>query len=149
MRNSIKMLLVTGTILMFLGCSISNKKESLMKVGQKYSFQMKGQSTNPYFIVCKIDEEKGKKIVGVYFGGLKFKNPQSKTGYGESISHAPVEEEALIKSQIKLIAENVVLPEFKEGYETWKKEYDNGNAGYFNISPDKIVEYIVEAVNKK
>lgn len=117
-----------------------------MEVGQKYSFSIEGNHPDPHFVVCKIDLDHGKEIVSISFGGLKFINPHSDTGFGETISHAPVEKKALLNDQIKLLESGVELPEYEEGYKTWRQAFEAGDGGYFTIPPEKVVEYIIEIV---
>ena len=117
-----------------------------MEVGQRYSFEVHGDHPNPYFIVCKIDKDYGKEIISISIAGLKFVNPHSETGFGHAISHAPVELSALSNASIKLVSENEELPDYEEGYSTWREAFESGQGGYFTIPPDKIVEYIVSSI---
>lgn len=105
---------------------------------------------NPHFIVCKIDKATGRDIISIYISGLKFKNPHQEGGIGTSIGHAPVDKKVLIASGIKLLEENVKIPEdHEDGYKTWKTAFDGGQAGIFDIGPDKIAASIISIVEQK
>jgi len=118
-----------------------------MKIGQKYSFEIDGEHPSPYFVVCEIDEHKESKIISIYIGGLEFKNPHTVSGFGSEISHAPCDFQSLLDSNPILIDDSVELPDYLDGYDTWKKAFDSGEAGVFTIPPEKIVEYIVDVIN--
>ena len=117
-----------------------------MEVGQKYSFNIEGSHPNPHFIICKIDKDHSKEIASIYIGGLKFKNPSSPSGFSETISHVPVDIEPLKSANIKLISDNVAIPEYVEGYNSWRQAFESGEAGYFAIPPERIVEYILGVI---
>ena len=117
-----------------------------MEVGQKYSFDIEGSHPNPHFIICKIDKDYGKEIVSIYIGGLKFKNPSSPSGFGETINHVPVDIESLKSAKIELISDNVAIPDYVEGYNSWREVFESGEGGYFTIPPERIVEYIMGVI---
>jgi len=118
-----------------------------MKIGQKYSFITDEDHPSPYFVVCAIDSEQGVDIASIFIGGLRFKNSMTDSGYGTEISHAPVQVQSLLDSNPSLIAENVEIPDYQEGYKVWREAFEAGEAGYFTISAADVVKTIVSVAN--
>ena len=83
-----------------------------------------------------------------YVGGLKIKNPQSPTGYGEDISHMPISVDSLKASVTELVNTAESLPGYEEGYGIWREVFDSGKAGIFTISVAECVEFMEQTINQ-
>ena len=44
--------------------------------------------------------------------------------------------------------ENDQLPDFEEGYQQWRTEFDKGKAGVYNIPVAESIELIKEVFNR-
>ncbi|WP_444917105.1 hypothetical protein [Microbulbifer sp. JMSA003] len=94
----------------------------------------------------KIEESKDDSmVVHVQISGIKINNPNSGEVI-EEITHLPFSIEALGSSIPELMGE-CEIPDYEDGYNSWKREYINGNAGVFTISIGEAVEYMDDAVN--
>ena len=85
--------------------------------------------------------EKHKKlgtIINIYVGGLKIKNPNADNGLSDEIQHLPFSKEAIDKSVTRLIETAKQLPDYEDGYDEWRKAFDNGKAGVFRITVKEI-----------
>ncbi|WHI47119.1 hypothetical protein [Microbulbifer sp. VAAF005] len=84
-------------------------------------------------------------VVHVQISGIKINNPISGEVF-EEITHMPFLIEAPGVSISELMGESEI-PDYEECYNSWKREYINGNAGVFTISIGESVKYMDDAVN--
>jgi len=40
------------------------------------------------------------------------------------------------------------LPDFQEGYDTWRQAFDSGQGGVFSITAAEAVDYMEQALNQ-
>ena len=73
-------------------------------------------------------------IIHIYISNVAIKSPSAPDGVAKVIHHSPYAEQAIDKSVLELEAENIDLPDFQEGYDTWKQAFDKSEAGIFTIS---------------
>ncbi len=115
--------------------SLWQEPESKYKVGQQWSYHSRPGEEESYFVVLKIDHDaKLGNIVHIAMKRLRMKNRRSPDGISENVNHMPFSEEAINKSQPKLLKEKVELPSFEEGYQMWREAFDKGHAGIYTIS---------------
>jgi len=126
--------------------SIANAED--FAVGQTWSYKTRIVEPNSVLTVVKIDNLNDNEIIHISLEGVKVKNSQAASGFGETISHLPISEEALKNSVTKLLKSNVTLPEYQEGYEIWKEAYEKGEGGYFSIPVSECVEYMEQTINQ-
>ena len=54
----------------------------------------------------------------------------------------PFSEQAIDKSVVRLLKENVELPDFEDGYQTWRKAFAANHAGIYAISVAEAVTVV-------
>jgi hypothetical protein len=59
----------------------------------------------------------------------------------------PLSKDALLRSVTTLVSEGNKLPDYKEGYSTWKEAFDNNKGGIFSIAVKDAVKYVEEAMS--
>ena len=119
------------------------------EAGQIWEYNARDHEKGSRLYIVQVDENKTiGKIYHIYIDGLKIKNPHIQGGIQSVLPHAPVDAKTLKLSLIKKIGTTKDLPDISEGYSVWKKAFDSGEGGVFNISVDKIIEYIEEVVGK-
>ncbi len=119
------------------------KEKLVFEVGQEWSYQTRPLESDSTFIVTRIDQGGPKgMIIHIYVKGLKMKNKLSSTGFNDHIVHLPCSEYALIASGLKLRDENVKLPDFKDGYLSWLKGFEEKKAGVFKIPLAEAITFI-------
>ncbi|HKV33192.1 MAG TPA: hypothetical protein VJP89_02615 [Pyrinomonadaceae bacterium] len=119
------------------------------KVGQKWSYQARAGEEDSYLIIVKIDKDtKLGNIIHIALSGLKIKNRRSPDGISDQINHMPFSEVALNKSGLKLLKEKIDLPDFEEGYQIWRKDFDAGRAGIYSITVAEAVKVMETALNQ-
>jgi hypothetical protein len=76
------------------------------------------------------------------------KSSRAPRGFTDTAGHMPFAESAVEKSVTTLIATNVALPSFQEGYAEWRRAFDNGKGGFFTVSVAEGVGFIETAMNQ-
>ena len=61
------------------------------------------------------------------------------------IPHLPFKEDAVRQSVTKLVRRFPAVPDFKEGYDTWKQAYLAGQAGAFDTTVSKTLDAMIGA----
>ena len=123
--------------------------DSKFKVGQKWSYRARPGEESSYFIIVKIDNDpKLGRIIHISMRGLKIKNPRSPDGLSEVVSHMPFAEEAIEKSEVKLLQEKVDLPDFEEGYRIWREAFEAGRGGIYTITVAEAVSVMETVLNR-
>lgn len=136
-------LLIIASFLFTLSCN--GKTE--YKVGQEWNYKTRKGEENSTLKILKIEEyPKHGKIMHISIDRLKMKNPNSKEGVAEQLSHIPISEKALNESVTTLKSEEAISADFNDGYNYWKKEFDSGNAGVFSITVSEIVSEMEKAL---
>jgi hypothetical protein len=123
--------------------------ESKYKIGQQWSYHSRPGEEESYFVVLKIDHDaKLGNIVHIAMKRLRMKNRRSPDGISENVNHMPFSEEAINKSEPRLLKEKVELPSFEEGYRLWREAFDKGHAGIYTISIAEAVGVMEATLNK-
>jgi len=117
-----------------------------IKEGQEWKYDCRDGEEGSRAVILKIEESKDESmIVHIHVSGLKINNPKSGDDI-EEISHMPLSIEALGGSLQELMGE-VDIPDYKDGYLSWRREYESGNAGVFSISIGEAVKYMDDTIN--
>ncbi len=118
------------------------------KVGQVWEYETrKGEEKSTLTIVAIERHKKLGTIINIYVGGLRMKNPNVKGGLSDKIPHLPFSKAAIDKSVTKLIRTSKELPDYQEGYDVWRKAFDNEEAGIFTISVKESVDLTEQTIN--
>jgi hypothetical protein len=98
-------------------------------------------------IVVKVDDALGlTNIVHICIEGVRVKDQLSRQWTVKTIGHLPIAEEALSASVTEMLGVTTQLPDFKEGYETWRTQFENSQAGYFTTPVADCVGLIAQAI---
>lgn len=118
-------------------------------VGQVWSYKTRAGEENSRLIIVQITPmPNSEKAYSIFLEGVKIKNPHIDGKIQKELSHAPCSKETLDKSIKKLIETRTSLPDYKEGYQEWKKAFDSGEAGVFTVSVAEIISFIEKAVEQ-
>ena len=119
------------------------------KVGQKWSYHARPGEEDSYLVIVKIENEpKVGTIIHVALSGLKVKNRRGRNGLTETANHLPFSKEAIDKSVLKLLKENVDLPNFEEGYRLWREAFEAKRAGIYTIPVAEAVSVMEATLNQ-
>jgi hypothetical protein len=119
------------------------------EVGQKWSYHARPGEESSYLLIVKIDKEpKLGTIVHIALSGLKVKNRRSRNGLTENANHLPFSKDAIDKSVLKLLKENVDLPDFEGGYRLWREAFEAKRAGIYTITVAEAVSVMEASLNQ-
>ena len=121
--------LLTIVMLMF---SLQSADASAIQQGQVWSYQARPGENDCTLTVLKIEQYKDLgQVVHVRIDGIRIRNP-IKGNIVTSIPHLPFRRAAIQRSVRKLLRKASFVPNFKEGYDVWRKAHDEGKAGAFD-----------------
>lgn len=119
------------------------------KVGQVWHYKTRLGEEASTLTILKVEHYKKEgTIVHIYIGGLHLKNPNTESGFSTEISHTPISQQALAESVTRLATKKEKLPDYKKGYDVWKKEFDTGNGGVFSIPVSETLTYTEEVLSQ-
>lgn len=110
--------------------------------GQVWQYDTRPGEENSRLTVLQIDEEEAQVIVHIRLEQLPFL-PNG------IIQHMPFTAEALMASVTDFVQHLEAVPDFREGYEAWKQQYDAGKGGYWKIAVKHAVESFEHILNRK
>ena len=117
--------------------------------GQIWSYDTRAnESTSRLTIVAVDDDPKHGLIVHISVEGLALRTPQVPNGISETVSHMPFSEDALKSCVVELLQSEAPLPDYRDGYDTWKDAFDRGEAGVFSISVADAIDAMESAINQ-
>ncbi|PFH10091.1 hypothetical protein BCF11_2500 [Collimonas sp. PA-H2] len=124
MRHLITFLLLTAFSFAF--ANASNLQE-----GQVWAYTTRPDESDSTLTVLKIEQYKDLgQVIHVRIDGIRMRNPL-KGNIVTDIPHLPFRSAAIQRSVTKLLRRSSSVPNFKEGYDTWREAYDAGKAGAF------------------
>ncbi len=114
--------------------------------GQVWKYDNRDGEDQSRAIILKLEDAKdGSMIVHIQVTGIKINNPNNGEMI-EEISHMPFSIEAVGSCLVELIGETEI-PDYQDGYENWKIEYDRGNAGVFSTSIGESVQFMDDTIS--
>lgn len=142
---------MAGFINWLTGCKDQIDKRDFQddkfKVGQIWKYKNRLGEENSTITILKVEKyDKNGIVIHIGVNGLKLKNPQRPNGFSDNIGHLPLSKDAMLKSVTTLVSENNTLPDFIEGYNTWKEAFDNNKGGVFSIAVGEAVKYVEETM---
>lgn len=117
--------------------------------GQTWQYKTRSGEEASRVVVCRVDSDaKLGPIVHVYVDGIAIKNPHVPDGVSRVVQHMPFSAEALRESVVAVEESRQPLPDFEEGYDTWREAFDNGEAGVFTVSVAEGLDFMEQAVGR-
>ncbi len=115
--------------------------------GQQWTYDSRKNESKSRVIILKL--EKGsddEDIVHVWVDNLIINNPNLPEELIETISHMPFSREA-VELSLRELCGVVEIPDYQDGYETWKECYVKGEAGVYSVSIGKSVSLMDDTIN--
>ncbi len=122
-------------------------KQAKIHVGGVYAYATRPHEPDSTFTVVHIDTHKGANIVHVCVERLAISNPHEEASPIHTLSHCPLSEEAITASVPRLLRDVAALPDFEEGYESWREGFEQGQAGVFSRPLADCVGFMEDAIN--
>ncbi|HKQ73215.1 MAG TPA: hypothetical protein VJ810_05765 [Blastocatellia bacterium] len=120
---------------------------SIYRPGQVWGYRTRPCDEQSYLIVVRVDDALELiNIVHICIEGVRVKDPLSEQWTVKTIGHMPIAEEALSASVTEMLGVTTQMPDFQEGYETWRTNFDNSQAGYFTTPVAVCVDMVAQAI---
>lgn len=114
--------------------------------GQEWRYSTRPNEENSTLVILKVEEYEGVgEVVHIAVDGLSIRNTEKPESPHSDISHMPFVAEAVRKCVTELVG-YIKVPDFSEGYESWREAYEDGDAGFFTISVSESVEFMEETL---
>jgi hypothetical protein len=105
------------------------------KPGQTWRYRTRAGEEQSTLTILRVERSpKAGTIVHVGLAGLRMKNPQAPGGETDSASHLPFTEKAVDDSVTTVARQQGPVPEYLDGYNTWRKAFDAGKGGVFTTT---------------
>ena len=142
---------MTGIFSWITGCKgkFDNRdfSDEKFKVGQIWNYETRTGEEKSTIQILKVEQyEKSGIIIHIYVSGIKIKNTNKANGTSNKIGHLPLSKEAVLNSVITLVSENNKSTDYKDGYNNWKRAFDNNKGGIFSITIKEAVQYVEETM---
>jgi len=122
--------------------------DDTFKVGQVWKYNTRKNEENSTIKILKIEKyEKTGIVIHISASNVRVKNPYEINSFYEELEHFPLSKNAILNSVTSLISEENILPDYKDGYNTWKEEFDNKTGGIFSIPIKEAIQYFEEAIS--
>jgi hypothetical protein len=116
-----------------------------LEPGQVWAYKTRPGEAASTITVLKVEAYKDLgRIVHIRIDGIEMKNPQKGNTITE-IPHLPFHDQAIQASITRLVQKSATVPEFQDGYDTWKKAYVAGKAGAFDTSVGATLDALLGA----
>lgn len=116
-----------------------------LQQGQVWAYKTRPGESDSTITVLNVERYKDiGTVVHIRVDRVRMTNPL-KGNVVTDIPHLPFKESAVRRSVIKLIRTLSSVPEFQDGYDTWKKAYLAGQTGAFDSSINATLDAMLRA----
>ncbi len=146
------LLLLFIAAFIFISCGGDENKEPEtanieFKPGQLWSYKTRPGEERSTIQILKTETNPAfGKVVHINVNGIKIKNPAHPKGFSQGVSHLPLTEAAVRKSVVKLVQENVPIPDYSNQYQAWVKAVNNGKGGVLDLPVSRILNNIQNSI---
>ena len=117
------------------------------KPGQVWHYHARSGEEQSTLTVLRVESHsKLGTIVHIGLGGLRIKNAKAPAGLTDTATHLPFSEKSLDDSVTTLSNSSGAVPDYLDGYTTWRKSFDDGKAGVFTITVAEAVDAMARAL---
>jgi hypothetical protein len=125
-----------------------NMTQEEFKAGQIWNYKTRPGEENSRLIILKVETyEATGVVIHVALNNLRVNNPFAPGTFSEEAGHLPFSKEAILNSITNLDSEGNVLPDYMEGYLSWKQAFDSKKGGIFSVSVSEAVKFMEEAMS--
>lgn len=132
---------VLFVFLIFISANVMSQEYA---PGQTWEYKTRSTEKTSTLTILKVEkyDDLG-EVIHIRIDQIKMANP-TKGNEITDIPHLPFKKKALDSSITKLKGIETV-PDFQEGYDTWKTAYDEGQAGAFETTVKETLEALLGA----
>lgn len=114
--------------------------------GQRYRYATRQGEEHSRIVILRVDpHDRLGPIVHVAIENIDITPPGSRRRMTR-IGHIPISLAALQASEPRLDETSPELPDYQEGYDQWRTEFDAGRAGVFTIPVAEVVAAMAMAI---
>ena len=148
---------VVVAMVVFGGCSkseppaepkpVSKWAVGKYEVGQVWTYRTRvGEEASRVTVVAITPTVEG-DIVSAHVEGLKIKSPGYPGGFRRDLGHVPFTVDAMDRSVLEVVDKVTALPDFQLGYGLWKRQFDKGEAGVYELTIAETIAGTEAAIN--
>ena len=109
------------------------------RVGQIWTYETRRHEPESLLCIVRIDQDREHGVIfHVYLDGLSIGNPLAAGGIQDTLPHTAVSETSLRRSLKECVAETAELPDYAQGYESWKTLH----GGVFDDPVKDVIEMV-------
>lgn len=139
MKIASKALLLCGVLWSMAAFSASKD----LKVGDIWAYKNRPGEDGSTLTILKIESyPKLGKVVHIRVDGFRMINPVTGNEFND-MPHLPFQAKALERSITHRVGETADVPDFSQGYTTWRAAFDEEKAGVFKISVSKTLDGMI------
>ena len=117
--------------------------------GQIWSYRTRLEEPASTLLINKVEVvPKLGEVYHISVRSVQVRNQHASGGVSTELPHIPVSRKTLELSVIAPVGESTANPDYVEGYETWRKAYEEGSAGTFTVSVAEIVGFAESTLNQ-
>jgi hypothetical protein len=117
--------------------------------GQVWKYRARLEEATSTLLINKVEvKAKLGEVYHISVRSVQVKNRHAPNGVSTKLPHFPVSRKTLELSVTTLVGTSPVNPDYREKYATWRKAYEEGNAGIFTIPVAKIVGFVESTLSQ-
>jgi hypothetical protein len=117
--------------------------------GQVWTYRSRPGEEQSRMVVLRVDKKEPLGfIIHIQVDGIAIKSTSAPDGYARTISHLPFSVASIDASVIKMERVGPV-PDFDEGYRTWRDAFDQNKAGVWTTTIAGAISAMESALNQK
>ena len=117
--------------------------------GQVWNYRARLEEPTSTLLINKVEvEPKLGEVYHISVRWVRVKNRHAPNGVSTELPHFPVSRKTLELSVTTLVGQSPANPDYLEGYATWRKAYEEGNAGVFTIPVAEIVGFVESTLSQ-
>ena len=146
-------LLILGAAAFGTGCDarpspVGNAVSNQYQPGQVWTYRTRAGEEASRLVILKLEQDpKLGTIVHVAVNGFAIPNPLAPAGETTEATHLPFASGAMDRSVLEQVDARPV-PDFREGYDTWRAAFDDGKAGIFTITVKEALDVMERTLNE-
>lgn len=149
-------MLFASLLQFFSSCNSTNSKRKShpittsgkFKVGQVWKYHNRDGEDASTFTILKIEIYNVTKdtIIHIRIDNVKM---YSSNGHTETVEHLPCSAASVSQSSREMIGIKTQVPDFAEGYASWKKAWDEGKGGYLTAELKDVIDGLDQGMRKE
>lgn len=117
--------------------------------GQVWNYVTRPGESNSRIVIVRLDDdEEYGNIIHIHISDVEIPNPQAPKGKTTYIAHLPYAEPALEKCVTALEKHAERLPDYEEGYRLWRKAFEQGEAGVFDLPVQEAIDLVEQSIGE-